>query len=43
MRFNRDRGAGKTAQNEPVRKIAAKRGRPKQDSIRVKPLTRIEQ
>jgi len=32
----------KPIQKEPVKKIAAKRGRPKQGEIRVKPLTRIE-
>jgi transposase len=33
----------KPLKKEPVQKIAAKRGRPKQGEVRIKPLTRIEQ
>jgi len=33
----------KPLKKEPIQKIAAKRGRPKQGEVRVKPLTRIEQ
>lgn len=32
----------KPVKKEPIKKIAAKRGRPKQGEVRVKPLTRIE-
>ncbi len=33
----------KPLKKEPIQKIAAKRGRPKQGEVRIKPLTRIEQ
>ena len=33
----------KPLKKEPVQKLAAKRGRPKQGEVRIKPLTRIEQ
>ena len=32
----------KLIKKDPIKKIAAKRGRPKQGEVRVKPLTRIE-